>query len=376
MTTDKKYKIIISGGGTGGHIFPAIAIANALVETGKIDDILFVGAKGKMEMEKIPQAGYKIIGLPVAGLQRRITVANLTFPFKLLKSVWQARAVVRSFKPDVVIGVGGYASGPTLIAANLARIPTIIQEQNSYAGLTNKWLAASASKICVAYSGMNKYFPEKKIILTGNPVRKNLILSPNLMSDAYKMFNLIQDKQTILVIGGSMGAKTLNETVAAHLDELNKKSIQVLWQTGKSFYSKAKQIVKDQNAEQNISVHEFIKDMASAYAVADVVISRAGALAIAELCVVAKPVILVPSPNVAEDHQTKNALALVKENAAICISDEKAQTELIPAAIRLLEDVEKQHMLKTNIARLAKPNAAADIAKEILRLLEDKSKHL
>ncbi|QHT69329.1 undecaprenyldiphospho-muramoylpentapeptide beta-N-acetylglucosaminyltransferase [Rhodocytophaga rosea] len=369
MATNKPVRIIISGGGTGGHIYPAIAIANALKETSNSVELLFVGAIGKMEMQKVPQAGYKIIGLPIAGLQRKLTAANLLFPFKVINSIWKAKSILKEFKPDVAVGVGGYASGPLLYAAASAGIPTLIQEQNSYAGLTNKWLAKNAKKICVAYPDMSTFFPSDKIIVTGNPVRKD-ILDTNLnRSKALQHFKLAENKPTILVIGGSLGARTINETLKASLQTLSQANVQVIWQTGKFYFESCKQATASYSTS-NIQVHDFIAPMDLAYGAADVVISRAGALSISELCLAAKPAVLVPSPNVSEDHQTKNAMALVNNQAALMVKDAEAMEKLIPATLSLLGDESKKRELAINIRKLGKPDAAKQIAQEILKLIK------
>jgi UDP-N-acetylglucosamine--N-acetylmuramyl-(pentapeptide) pyrophosphoryl-undecaprenol N-acetylglucosamine transferase len=360
-------RIIISGGGTGGHIFPAIAIANALKRLDPATEILFVGANGRMEMEKVPAAGYRIIGLDIQGIQRKSIWKNLMFPVKLLGSVRKALQIIKEFKPDAAVGVGGYASGPLLYAAGLKGIPYLIQEQNSYAGITNKWLGKKAQKICVAFDGMDKFFPADKIIKTGNPIRKESVDIANKKMQATELMKLSPNKKTILVTGGSLGARTLNNSVMAGLDTLVKADVQVIWQTGK-FYYKSIMEKLGENYHPNIRVMEFLNRMDLAYAAADVIISRAGAGTIAELCEVKKPVILVPSPNVAEDHQTKNALALVQENACVFVADRDAEEKLVDTAIELLKDKEKQKTLSTNIARLAMPNADDVIAKEVTQI--------
>ena len=368
MEKNKPYRIIISGGGTGGHIFPAIAIANALKEIHPDTEILFVGAEGKMEMEKVPQAGYKIIGLPVAGFQRKLTLKNFLFPFKLIKSLWKAKKIVEEFKPDVAVGVGGYASGPLLHAAGMKGVPTLLQEQNSFAGITNRILSQKAKTICVAYTGMEKFFPPGKIVCTGNPVRKDILDYKSKKQEGLLHFGL-KDTHTIFIMGGSLGARTINKSVMANLDILLEAEVQVLWQTGKFYFKECKELITQKNTDK-IKVLEFIKDMDLAYAAADVVISRAGALSISELCLVQKPVILVPSPNVAEDHQTKNAMALVELDAAQMIKDEQAERVLIPAALKLLQNEEKQKIYCENIAKLGKPDAAKEIAGEVLKLVK------
>jgi UDP-N-acetylglucosamine--N-acetylmuramyl-(pentapeptide) pyrophosphoryl-undecaprenol N-acetylglucosamine transferase len=361
-------KVIISGGGTGGHIYPAIAIANALVEMDKSIEILFVGAKDRMEMQKVPAAGYKIEGLWISGIQRRLTLDNLMFPFKVMTSFMKARRIIKEFKPNIAIGVGGYASWPLLYAANSLKVPTLIQEQNSYAGVTNKFLAKGAKKICVAYPDMDKFFPREKIILTGNPVRKDILDFVSKRAEAFKFFGLDPGKKTILVIGGSLGARTINESIAAKMDMVVSSDVQLIWQTGKSYFEKAKELVSKGN--NNVKVFEFISSMDLAYAAADIVVSRAGALSISELCLVQKPCILVPSPNVAEDHQTKNAMALVNKDAALMIKDHTAVQVLIPAALKLLQDNERQDIFRENIRKLAKPEAAKEIAKTIFEIIK------
>ncbi len=365
-TFNSPLNVIISGGGTGGHIYPAVSIANALKEQCPGANILFVGAEGRMEMEKVPAAGYRIVGLPVAGLQRRLTAQNLLLPWKLWNSLRKASAVIKAFKPDVVVGVGGYASGPVLWAAQMKGVPTLIQEQNSYAGITNKILAKKAKKICVAYDGMERFFPEQNIVFTGNPIRQDLKRDDgSLRSEAAKFFGLDPNKKTVLVVGGSLGARTLNHTMAQALPELLKGDIQWLWQTGKHYFTTAKELVSNSDT---VKAFDFIYRMDYAFAAADVVVSRAGAGTISELCMVAKPCIFVPSPNVSEDHQTKNAKALVNKQAALMVSDADAPQHLITAALQLVNDNTQLSTLKNNIALLAKPHAANDIAKEVLNL--------
>lgn len=365
-------KVIISGGGTGGHIFPAIAIANALKKSVKDIDILFVGAKGKMEMEKVPAAGYEIKGLWISGLQRRLTYKNLLFPFKVLSSIYRSRKIIKSFKPDVVIGVGGYASGPMLKAATGVGIPTVIQEQNSFPGITNKILAKKVDKICVAYEGMEKFFPKDKIVLTGNPVRQDIINSSCTKEDAVKFFELDSNKKTVLVIGGSLGARTINECINNILPFFVNNNIQLIWQTGKSYYSIASENVNN-ITNTNIKIFEFINRMDYAYKIADIIISRAGAIAISELCLVGKPVILIPSPNVAEDHQTKNALSLSSQNAAIVVKDINAKESLSDVLSQLISNFEKQKELSTNMLLMAHKNAADKIVEVILNLVKYES---
>jgi UDP-N-acetylglucosamine--N-acetylmuramyl-(pentapeptide) pyrophosphoryl-undecaprenol N-acetylglucosamine transferase len=360
-------RIIISGGGTGGHIFPAIAIANALKKLDPATEILFVGALGRMEMDKVPAAGYKIIGLNIQGIQRKSVWKNLLFPVKLFNSVNKALQIIKDFKPDAAVGVGGYASGPLLYAASLKGIPYLIQEQNSYAGITNKWLGKKAEKICVAFDGMEQFFPAAKILKTGNPIRKESVDVAGKKMQALENYKLSTEKKTIMVTGGSLGARTLNNSVLAALDEIVKADVQLIWQTGKVYY---KTIIEQLggNYHPNIKIMEFVNRMDLAYAAADVIISRAGAGTIAELCVVKKPVILVPSPNVAEDHQTKNALALVNEQAAIFVADRDAEAKLITKALELLNDKQLQKKLSDNIGKMALPNADEVIAKEVIQI--------
>lgn len=364
-----QYKVIISGGGTGGHIFPAIAIANAIKLKYPNSEILFVGAEGKMEMEKVPAAGYKIVGLPIMGIQRKLTLQNLKVPFKLLYSLIKARKIIKEFKPNVVVGVGGYASGPLLKIATSMGVPALLQEQNSYPGVTNKILAKKVQKICVAYNGMEQFFPKEKIVFTGNPVRQDIVDLGNKRAKGLDTFGLSADKKVVLVIGGSLGARTINESIDAGLDLISENNIQLLWQTGKGFADKAAESVA-KYINKGIVTMPFITTMDLAYAVADVVVSRAGALSVSELCLTHKPSILVPSPNVAEDHQTKNAMALVNQNAAILVKDVDAKNELIPELIRLVNHSATQEQLKQNIKSLAKPNAASQIADEVIKLIK------
>lgn len=364
-----KFKIIISGGGTGGHIFPAIAIANALKERYPDTDILFVGAEGKMEMEKVPAAGYKIIGLPIMGLQRRLTLQNLKVPFKLMASLAKAKKILKEFKPDVVVGVGGYASGPLLKSATKMGIPALLQEQNSYPGITNKLLAKKVKTICVAYDGMEQFFPKEKIILTGNPVRQDIKNLSSKRDRGLEHFKLEAHKKTVLIIGGSLGARTINESIEAGLPFFADNDVQLVWQTGKWYAEKAATAVQ-QYKGKGIYTMPFIAKMDYAYAVADVVISRAGALSVSELCLTNKPSILVPSPNVAEDHQTKNAMALVNNNAAILVKDIEAKEVLMTELEKLIKDEPLQEKLKNNIARLAHKDAADIIAAEVVKLIK------
>jgi len=366
-----KLKIILSGGGTGGHIFPAVAIANQIKKQVPGAEILFVGALGKMEMEKVPAAGYKIIGVPIAGLQRKLTLANLKLPFLIIRSLLKTRKIIKDFQPHVVVGTGGYASGPLLRVACNKNIPALIQEQNSYAGITNKLLSKKVSKICVAYEGMDKFFPKEKIILTGNPVRQDIQNIQAKREEALKFFHLDLNKKTILVIGGSLGARIINESMGAGLKLLADNNIQLVWQTGKTYITTAKQQVEPFN-QNHIYAFDFITRMDLAYAAADVVISRAGASSVSELQIVNKPCILVPSPNVAEDHQTKYAMALVNKNAAVLVKDAEAKSKLVQEAVALMKNENKQNELKQNISKLALPNAAEVITSEILKLVNKK----
>lgn len=356
----KTFKVIISGGGTGGHIFPAIAIAKALEKLQPNCEIIFVGAEGKMEMEKVPQAGYEIIGLPIAGIQRKFTWKNFLIPFKIWKSLRQARKIIRNFQPDVAIGVGGYASGPLLQVASSMSVPTVIQEQNSYPGITNKLLAKRARKICVAYEGLESFFPREKIILTGNPVRMEVTQLEGKREKAIHHFELSPTKKTILIVGGSLGARSINEAVDLQHEQMIQEGWQVIWQTGKNY------TVQSQPVSSEVKVHTFIRDMDLAYAAADIIVSRAGAMSISELCLVGKPTILVPSPNVAEDHQTKNAMALVSKDAAILVTDANIKTDLYTTLKGLVASEERQAKLSQNIFALGKKDAAESIAREVL----------
>ncbi len=361
-------KVIISGGGTGGHIFPAISIANALREIDPNVDILFVGALGRMEMERVPAAGYPIKGLPVAGFHRKLTIKNVGVIGKLLRSMLLARSIVKKFKPNVVVGVGGYASGPILKVAQRMRIPTLIQEQNSFAGVTNRLLAKKAKAICVAYEGMEKYFPKEKIMLTGNPVRQGLTEIAGLRTEAESFFGVSNKSQVILVLGGSLGARTINESILKNIDQIiGSKNITLVWQTGKLYFEEVKERTKPFNAE-NVKVYDFINRMDLAYAAADVVISRAGAGTISELCLVGKASILVPSPNVAEDHQTMNAKALVEQKAAILVTDAEAPEVLVEKAIELTNNTETIASMELNIKKMALPNSAQIIAQKVIEL--------
>lgn len=364
-------KFIISGGGTGGHIFPAIAIANALKDKIIEAEILFIGAEGRMEMEKVPAAGYRIIGLPIRGFDRKHILRNIETLWHLLKSMRIAKKIIREFHPDAVIGVGGYASGPTLKVAARMNIPTMLQEQNSYAGITNKLLASKAACCCVAYEGMERFFPKEKIVLTGNPIRQDLQLDPSRIEEAFHYFHFDKSKKTLLIIGGSLGARTINQSVSAHLQNLIEADVQVIWQTGKFYFE---QIKKDTASLQNnaVFITDFIARMDFAYAVADVVISRAGASSISELCLLGKAAILVPSPNVAEDHQTHNAMALVNKEAAIMVRDVDAPQKLVDEALLLLNSPSRCKLLSTNSADMAQHDSARRIAEEIMRHIPPK----
>lgn len=365
----KELRVIISGGGTGGHIFPAVSIANAIRELRPDAKILFVGALGRMEMQRVPQAGYEIKGLPIRGFFRPLwKPANIGVALDYLKSKRMAKQILRDFHPQVAVGVGGYASSAALGAANSLGIPTLLQEQNSYAGLANKNLAAKASKICVAYEGMERFFPADKIMLTGNPVRQQLLDTKVTREEALKTFNLSPDKKTVLLVGGSLGARTINESVLNHLDEIRESGLQFIWQTGKYYSAQIAETLKQKGQPDNLRVLDFISDMAAAYRAADLVISRAGASSISEFCLIGKAVILVPSPNVAEDHQTKNALALVHKDAALYVKDAEAKDQLIPLAIKTVVDDARLKTLSDNVLKLALPDSAKIIAQEVLKL--------
>lgn len=378
---NKAPRIIISGGGTGGHIFPAVSIANAIRELCPEAEILFVGAEGRMEMQRVPDAGYRIIGLPVAGFDRQHLWRNFSVILKLLRSQWKARKIIKEFRPQVAVGVGGYASGPTLKTAGMMGIPTLIQEQNSYAGVTNKLLAQKADRICVAYEGMENFFPSEKILLTGNPVRQSLLDNQITRETAASAFGFNPNLKTVLVLGGSLGARTINQTLAAGLALMKAHpEVQFIWQTGKIYIDQVKAAITAFTGEAvrnarvgsipNLYVTDFIKNMNNAYTLADLVISRAGAGSISEFCLLGKPVILVPSPNVAEDHQTKNALALVNKDAALYVKDAEAQEKLLDTALETVADDELLKQLSINIAKLALPDSARIIAEEVLKLIK------
>ena len=360
-----KYKFILSGGGTGGHIYPAIAIANELKLRFPDAEFLFVGAKDKMEMQKVPQSGYKIKGLWIAGLQRKLTLQNAMFPIKLIDSLWKSRKIIKDFKPNVVIGTGGFASGPLLQMANSLNIPTVIQEQNSYPGITNKLLSKKANKICVAYENLDRFFPKQKMILTGNPVRQDLINVENKRDEAIQYFHLNKNKKTLLILGGSLGARRINQLIEKELAFFDAQNIQIIWQCGKLYFDDYKKYNKD-----NVQVLAFIERMDLVYAAADFVISRAGASSVSELCIVGKPVIFIPSPNVAEDHQTKNANSVVDKNGALMIKESELDENFETIFKSLLNDESQQNDLRKNIKLLALPNATKNIVEEIAKLLK------
>ena len=372
MTTPR---LSISGGGTGGHIFPAVSIANAIRELRPEAQILFIGAEGRMEMQRVPQAGYEIKGLPIRGFYRPLwKPQNIGVALDYLRSKRMAKRILKEFRPQVAVGVGGYASSAALGAANSLGIPTLIQEQNSYAGLANKQLAAKAAKICVAYEGMERFFPKDKLMLTGNPVRQSLLSSPITREEALKSLDLDPTKKTILLVGGSLGARTINESVLSHLKEIAESDLQFIWQTGKYYHEEMKRRLNEYVASNpspltsHLLITDFIADMAAAYRAADLVVSRAGASSISEFCLIGKPVILVPSPNVAEDHQTKNALALANRDAALYVKDSEAQEKLIPLAMQTVADDARLKNLSENVLKMALPDSARIIAEEVLKL--------
>ncbi|MDH5381276.1 MAG: undecaprenyldiphospho-muramoylpentapeptide beta-N-acetylglucosaminyltransferase [Cyclobacteriaceae bacterium] len=368
MTENRPYRLIVSGGGTGGHIFPALAVANELKKQNPLSEILFIGAKGKMEMTRVPAAGYEIEGLWISGLQRKLTFENLLFPIKLILSVLKASRIIKKFKPDAIVGTGGYASGPTVIAASRKNIPVLLQEQNSYPGLTNRKLSRYAKKVCVAYDNMDRYFDPAKVVFTGNPVREDIDGSKTKRSEALTYFGLADNKKTVLIIGGSLGARTINESIVSGVNRLVDAGFQVLWQTGKLYYEE----MLDRSSvgiEQGVAINQFIDRMDYAYSCADIVISRAGALSISELCIAGLPVIFVPSPNVAADHQRKNAESLVKQDAALLVEDAVAKEKLIDVLIETANNEELLIKLAKEIKKLAKPDATKDIVKHLKMIL-------
>ena len=362
----KKLKFILSGGGTGGHIYPAIAIANELKSRFPDAEFLFVGAQDKMEMQKVPQSGYAIEGLWIAGLQRKLTLQNAMFPLKLVNSLWKSRKIIKKFKPDVVIGTGGFASGPLLQVANSLNIPTVIQEQNSYPGITNKLLSKKANAICVAYENLERFFPKDKIVFTGNPVRQDILDIDSKRSEALSYFNLDENKKTLLIIGGSLGARRINQLIAKELDFLRNNNLQIFWQCGNLYMADYKHF----SEIENVQVVSFIDRMDLIYSAADFVISRAGASSVSELCLVGKPTIFIPSPNVAEDHQTKNAKAIVDKNGALLIKESELDEKFESVFNKLIHDESLQKSLSENIKKLAKPNATKDIVEQIVKLIQ------
>ena len=365
---DEKLRIIISGGGTGGHIFPAVSIANAIRAKRPDAEILFVGALGRMEMQRVPAAGYEIVGLPICGFDRKNMLKNIAVLYKIWKSQRMARNIIRRFRPMAAVGVGGYASGPTLNECAKHGVPCLIQEQNSYAGVTNKILAKKVERICVAYEGMERFFPADKIMKTGNPVRQSLLDTKMTKAEALRSFGLDEGKKTILVVGGSLGARTMNESVMQHLDDIKASGVQMIWQTGKYYNASISESLKGRTDLPMLKVTDFISDMGAAYKAADIVISRAGASSISEFCLIGKPVILVPSPNVAEDHQTKNAMALVNKDAALYVSDADAPAQAVALALKTVKDDARLAALGANIKKLALPDSADTIADEVIRL--------
>ncbi len=372
MKEDKKYKILMSGGGTGGHIFPAIAIADGLKAKLTDVDILFVGAKGRMEMEKVPQAGYPIRGLWISGIQRSLTLKNLLFPFKLFNSLIEARRIVKQFQPDAVVGTGGYASGPLLRAAAKAGFSTLILEQNSYPGITNRWLGKVVDVVCTAYDGMEKYFPAEKIVVTGSPIRKNIREINTLSAEARKFFGLEENRKTLLIIGGSQGARRINEAVAQHVERLLATGMQIIWQTGKPSLEMAGKSLLNSKFRNRVMVRDFIYEMDKAYAAADVVVSRAGAIAIAEIIQVNKPAIFIPLPSAAEDHQTRNAKALVEKEAALLLEEKNASRHLFEVVSSLMRDEKKKITVKKNLRQFEHGNATEKIVEQVLQLTEQK----
>ena len=367
----KEYRIIISGGGTGGHIFPALSIADAIKAKHPDAKILFVGADNRMEMQRVPDAGYEIVGLPIAGFDRKNMLKNIKVLWKIFKSQRMAKKIIKEFAPHAAVGVGGYASGPTLKMAASMGIPTLIQEQNSYAGVTNKILSKHAKMICVAYDGMERFFPKEKIILTGNPVRKNLLDMRGSRNEAMKTMGLDENKKCVLIVGGSLGARSINEGIIANIEKIRANSdIQFIWQTGKLYFEEMKKRADELGKPKNLTITDFVSNMASALSAADIVVSRAGAGSISEFALLGKAVILVPSPNVSEDHQTKNAMALVDKDAAIYVADANVKEELIDKAVETVHDRMKIELLETNILKMGKPDAASEIADEVLKLAD------
>jgi len=367
---DKELRIIVSGGGTGGHIFPAVSIANAIRSINPAAKILFVGAQGRMEMQRVPAAGYDIKGLPISGFDRKNLLKNIGLPFKLVRSWAMAWNILRKFRPQVAVGVGGYASYPTLKVASWMGIPTLIQEQNSFAGKANIRLAKKAARCCVAFEGMERFFPADRIMLTGNPVRKQMLETTLTREQAIASLGLNPTKKTILIVGGSLGARTLNDAVMSHLDDIARSDVQFVWQTGKYYYESIKQLLAQQQTPANLKPMDFITDMGAAYKAADLVISRAGASSVSEFCLIGKPVIMVPSPNVTEDHQTKNAMALVNKEAALIVRDAEAKDQLIALAIKTVSDDAKLQSLSQNVLKLALPDSADIIAREVIKLAQ------
>lgn len=366
MKANQPYRIMISGGGTGGHVYPAISIAQSLQDMFDVE-ILFVGAEGRIEMKKVPEAGFKIVGLWISGLQRKLSVQNLLFPAKVIASLWKSFSLIKEFKPHAVVGVGGYASGPLLFAATLKKIPTLIQEQNSYAGLTNKMLANRVNTICVAHDGMEKYFPKEKLVVTGNPVRKSILLDVARKREAFAFFGFEEGRKTLLVIGGSLGARKINEMMLTGLGVFAEQGYQVIWQTGGFYFEEMKR--RAGTVDSRVRIVDFLREMDFAYAVADLVLSRAGALSIAELMLTGKASILVPSPNVAEDHQTINARALEVRGATVLVPESKGSEAIIAETILLIENEAKRKELSENIKAMAHPNASHDIAQHVIQLI-------
>lgn len=362
-------KVIISGGGTGGHIFPAIAIADKVKAHHPDAEILFIGAQGKMEMEKVPAAGYKIVGLPIRGFQRKFTFSNFLLPFRIIQSMWKARSVIKKFKPNVVVGVGGYASGPTLQMATMLKIPAVIQEQNGFAGKTNKILGQKVDKICVAYENMEQFFPKEKIVFTGNPVRKNMVEIEGKRDEAFSFFNLDPTKKTMLVVGGSLGARTFNNCLVGKLKLFQDASVQLIWQCGKTDFARLKEATKNLDLA-GIVLTDFIARMDLAYAAADAIVSRAGAIAVSELSIIGKPMILIPSPNVAEDHQTKNAMALVSKNAALMIPDVEGQEKMVTTMLSLIDDEAQQQQLVEALKAFSIKDADERIYQTLLAVMK------